>query len=195
MSAYYRKAASQYKDPTIKAPFAAVPGGEHEVDPMEVHAYLDDGGGDGACAICGQAAGSKIHTTQIGNRDISAAAALSIGPTWRAVLCVEGEPTEDGRLLAPGSTTWRDLPLTLLCQTETAPGHDGAEVCGRIDRIWREGMNIMGEGVFDAGEFGFEAARLVSEQTLRGISRRPRGARIRDPADPRRRRLDEPRHR
>ena len=57
-----------------------------------------------------------------------------------------------------------------MCQTETQPGHDGAEVCGRIDRIWRDGSNIMGEGIFDAGEFGLEAARLVTDQVLRGVS-------------------------
>lgn len=96
--------------------------------------------------------------------------AAAPGPTWRAVLCVEGQPTEDGRLLEPGSISWRDLPLSLLCQTETEVGHDGAEVCGRIDRIWRDGSNIMGEGVFDSGTFGIEAARLVADQMLRGVS-------------------------
>lgn len=98
------------------------------------------------------------------------AIAAAAGQQWRAVLCVEGQPTEDGRLLAPGSITWRQLPLTLMCQTETAPGHDGAEVCGRIDRIWRDGSNIMGEGVFDSGAYGLETARLVGEQVLRGVS-------------------------
>lgn len=99
-----------------------------------------------------------------------AVVAAASGPSWRAVLCVEGQPTEDGRLLAPGSITWRDLPLSLLCQTETAAGHDGSVVCGRIDRIWRDGSNIIGEGVFDSGEFGIETARLVGEQVLRGVS-------------------------
>jgi len=92
------------------------------------------------------------------------------GMAWEAVLAVEGEPTEDGRMLAPGSITWRTLPLTLMAQTETAPGHDGAEVAGRIDRIWRDGANIMGAGVFDAGEFGTEIARMVADETLRGVS-------------------------
>lgn len=156
MRTYYSKAAKQYKDPTIKAPFAIEP----NADDMEPHAYAD--GGDGMCAICGMGPGAAIHET-------SMSAALG-SPSWRAVLCVEGEPTEDGRLLEPGSITWRDLPLTLLCQIETQPGHDGAEVCGRIDRIYREGNQIIGEGIFDSGQFGLEAARLVTEQVLRGIS-------------------------
>ncbi len=89
---------------------------------------------------------------------------------WTATLAPEGVQTDDGRMFAPGSITWRDLPLTLMAQLETAEGHDGAVVAGRIDRIWREGALILGEGVFDDGEVGSEIARLVDERVLRGIS-------------------------
>lgn len=101
-----------------------------------------------------------------------AATETSAAPTrWRAVLCVEGEPTEDGRMLEYGSITWRELPLSLGVMFET-PHSDGAsaEIGGRIDRIWRDGNLIMGEGVFSGDECGQRAASMVADLTLRGIS-------------------------
>lgn len=91
---------------------------------------------------------------------------------WTATLAPEGALTDDGRAFAPGSISWRDLPLTLMGLTGTSAegGHDGAEVAGRIDNIWREGGLIKGSGVFDASDFGQEIARMVSDGTLRGIS-------------------------
>jgi len=94
---------------------------------------------------------------------------------WQATLAFEGMPTVDGRYFPPDSLSWRELPLTLLAQLETQAGHDGAEVCGRIERIWREEHGedtnaIMAEGVFDGDEFGRKVARLVGEQTLHGLS-------------------------
>lgn len=93
------------------------------------------------------------------------------GMKWTATLAPEGSLTDDGRAFAPGSITWRELPLTLMAMTETSEGgHIGAEVAGRIDRIWREGDLIRAEGVFDSGTYGTEIARLVGEGTLRGVS-------------------------
>jgi hypothetical protein len=96
------------------------------------------------------------------------------GAAWEAVLCVEGEPTEDGRLLEIGSTEWRDTPMTLMVLFETGPGgHEGAVIGGRIDRIWRDETDqrvIRGAGVFDTGDDGQEAQRLVANETLRGVS-------------------------
>lgn len=91
---------------------------------------------------------------------------------WSAIFAPEGTPTDDGRIFAPGSITWRELPLTLMAMLETQDGHNGAQVCGRIDRIWRDeaaGL-IRAEGEFDTGEFGAEIARLVDEKVLGGIS-------------------------
>ena len=89
---------------------------------------------------------------------------------WQATLAPEGKATDDGRIFAPGSITWRELPLTLMAMTTTADGHDGAEVAGRIDRIWRAGGNIMAEGTFDSGAYGQEISRMVGDGTLRGVS-------------------------
>lgn len=90
---------------------------------------------------------------------------------WTATLVPEGVLTDDGRAFAPGSVTWRDLPLTLMAMIETSEeGHTGAEVSGRIDRIWREANLIRAAGVFDEGDYGLNIARLVGEGTLRGVS-------------------------
>jgi hypothetical protein len=45
---------------------------------------------------------------------------------WTAVLAPEGSPTDDGRVFAPGSMRWRDLPITLMAMIATQEGHDGA---------------------------------------------------------------------
>lgn len=90
---------------------------------------------------------------------------------WTATLMLEGVLTDDGRCFAPGSITWRDLPLTLMGMVETSEaGHQGAIVSGRIDQVWREGNLVKGSGVFDGGEFGQEIARMVGDGTLRGVS-------------------------
>ena len=103
-----------------------------------------------------------------------APAAESRGWTTDPGLCFEGIPTEDGRFLVVGSTAWRDLPLTLMAQVETASGHDGAQVAGRIDAIRRvedgETAVIEASGIFDRGEFGQEIERMVADEVLRGVS-------------------------
>lgn len=91
---------------------------------------------------------------------------------WEAILVPEGKLTEDGRAFAPGSVRWRELPLSLAAMLNTADGHDGARVCGRIDRIWRDetaGL-IRAAGVFDDSTFGREIARMVADGVLRGNS-------------------------
>lgn len=54
---------------------------------------------------------------------------------WSAVLARLGVPTGDGRILAEGGITSRDLPLPLLWQNQTSDGHGGAMVVGRIETI------------------------------------------------------------
>jgi hypothetical protein len=94
------------------------------------------------------------------------------GSSWTATFCPEGRPTDDGRIMAPGAISWRELPLSLMVMFETQEGHDGAYVGGRIDNIWRdEGASlILASGVFDGGDNGREAERLVADRTLRGLS-------------------------
>lgn len=90
---------------------------------------------------------------------------------WDAVLCVEGEATEDGRLLERGSIAWRDLPLTLMGMLETSDwGHEGAKVAGRIDAISRVVDELVSSGELTS-EFGVnDLAPLISDRTVRGVS-------------------------
>lgn len=107
---------------------------------------------------------------------------------WEALLAIEGEPTIDGRFFPIDSLSWRDLPLTLLAQLQTADGHDEAVVCGRMDEVWKVPqengtVHVMGRGVFDSGDQGQEIARMVEERTVRGLSIdvATSGAELRDP--------------
>jgi hypothetical protein len=114
-------------------------------------------------------------------RDMAAAAMPTV--QWVSDLAFEGTATGDGRFMLPGSLKWRDLPLTLMAQTVTDEGHDGAFIAGRIDKINRTNIDIdgasleegvtslRGGGIFDmGGENGAEIARLVGDETLRGVS-------------------------
>lgn len=100
-------------------------------------------------------------------------AATATGTRWRSVLVLEGVETDDGRLIDPGALDWRDLPLSLMAMdTTSAGGHEGARLAGRIDSIARNAMTgeVIGEGVFDSGEFGSEIRRMVEEEMLTGVS-------------------------
>lgn len=97
------------------------------------------------------------------------------GVIWEGLLAKEGEPTSDRRYLMPGGIDHRELPLSLMVMTITDEGHKGAQLGGKITEIWRverdDGVTeIWGRGPFDTSEFGQEAARLVAEEFLTGVS-------------------------
>lgn len=96
------------------------------------------------------------------------------GTRFNMVMCVEGVDTGPGddRYLEVGGGTWRTPPLALMFMDETQPGHMGASLAGRIDAVQRlsDGRRIFATGVYDSGDVGTEAARLVGEQTLRCVS-------------------------
>jgi hypothetical protein len=114
-------------------------------------------------------------TIEVSESEESEVSAL---PTWESELAYEGLATSDGRYLMPGKMSNRDLPLSLMIQTKTAEGHDGAEICGKLTRIWRVERNDLGDGVvavmgageFSEGQMGPEAAQLVEDEVLRGVS-------------------------
>lgn len=119
---------------------------------------------------------SELRLRRFADEPVNLAPPLNVGDeytlAWDAVLAPEGRMTDDYRAFAPGSITWRDLPLTLSAMLETAEGHDGARVCGKITRIWRDetaGL-IRAEGEFDDGDYGQEIARMVAAGVLRGNS-------------------------
>ena len=91
---------------------------------------------------------------------------------WEGVIAREGEVTGDGRLIEDGALRWDDLPIPLRVAFKDVGGHDGAEVCGRIETVERrEGGDIYATGTFDRGSAaGTEAFRQVSEQMSNGIS-------------------------
>lgn len=117
---------------------------------------------------------SKAGTLVVNyGEDTEAAADLSTAP-WKGPLAVEGKVTGDGREFAPDSLTWSELPLSLRWNKEDSHGgeaHTVAVNVGRIDKVYREGDLIMGEGVLNLAEpDGQRAFDLVKGQFLRGVS-------------------------
>lgn len=94
------------------------------------------------------------------------------GGRWEGVIAREGEMTGDGRMIEDGALRWDDLPIPLRVAFKDVGGHDGAEVCGRIETVERrEGGDIYATGTFDLGSaVGAEAFRQVSEQMSNGVS-------------------------
>lgn len=103
-------------------------------------------------------------------------AAVDAPARWRGPITFERLATSDGRWFE--SWSWRDLPIDLLAQLRTAAGHDGAEVVGKIEKVWKEPREdlgegvvaVMGEGTFASRELSGEVAALVDDKTLRRIS-------------------------
>ena len=97
---------------------------------------------------------------------------------WRGPLAVEGITTGDGREFAPDSLEWPEEitpgEVTLRWNKEDSHGgeaHTVAVNVGRIDRIWRDGERIMGEGLFNLKiKDGRTAYEMVRDGFLRGIS-------------------------
>lgn len=107
-----------------------------------------------------------------GTIQLAASAPVNVG----GVLLVEGVATEDGRLINPGAAVWRDLPLPLYSSLENLPGHDEADLVGRIDTIERDAtdntiLNWTGVVFPDsAGGAGQETLDAISNKQMRGIS-------------------------
>lgn len=100
------------------------------------------------------------------------AQASALDGRWEGVIAREGEMTGDGRLIEDGALRWDDLPIPLRVAFKDVGGHDGAEVCGRIETVERrDGGDIYATGTFDLGSaVGAEAFRQVSEQMSNGVS-------------------------
>lgn len=96
------------------------------------------------------------------------------GSAWTALLTQEGVDTGEGRKIEKGALSWRTLPLSLMGMTETAGGHDGAVVCGRIDDITKtagtDTTDVDGSGVFATTAAATEIEGLVKGGFLDGVS-------------------------
>ncbi len=93
---------------------------------------------------------------------------------WRGPLAVEGIVTGDGREFAEGALTWAELPVPLRWNKEDSHGGEARTIAvnvGRIDKIWRDGSLIMGEGVLDlSDDDGQRVYRKIEGKFLRGVS-------------------------
>ena len=91
-------------------------------------------------------------------------------PVW-GLAAPEGEESGDGRMFAPESLTWRDLPLPLSWQRADMGEHQGKVVVGRVDNLTRVGTDIMWSGVLltDIAETE-EVLSLIAQGALRGVS-------------------------
>jgi len=135
---------------------------------------------DGAAAIRASAHTPEVtdeeatvsETMQVETQEEEAATTEREPIPFNAVLCVEGEETEDMRLLERGSLSWRDLPLTLMGMVKNPEfgGHGLAEVSGRIDTVGRSGDKIASTGELTT-EFGIDTlAPMIEDKTVRGVS-------------------------
>ena len=88
---------------------------------------------------------------------------------WRGPLALENTQTGDGRIIAPGAIEWDDGPLPLAYRVAGDQHVDtitDAPQVGTIDRVWRDGDIVMGEGVIDDDNVdGAELVRRLSDGT------------------------------
>jgi hypothetical protein len=93
---------------------------------------------------------------------------------WRGPLAVEGIVTGDGREFAPNALTWAELPVPLRWNKEDSHGGEARTIAvnvGRIDKVWRDGSLIMGEGVLDlSDDDGRRVHAKIEGKFLRGVS-------------------------
>ena len=164
-----------------------------EPDWAQPHIYEADDNVDAEQCMCGQQPGGTIHIVVmpvekeiIGGPDdvidpgtgiviVASAEAMNVegGARFRiSVIVPEGQESGDGRTFATESLTSRDVPLALMWQIESDEGHKRSVIVGRIDHVERLPEGGLGNayGVFDTGEYGQEALRLVRNGMLRGIS-------------------------
>lgn len=105
------------------------------------------------------------------DESLTAAGEAMDTPEWIGVIAMEGKPTGDGRMFAPGALTWADLPAPLLWQHSMSDGHDNSVIVGNITQIGRKDGMIIGRGTFNtADEDGARAYRMVKDGYLQGIS-------------------------
>jgi 2'-5' RNA ligase len=93
---------------------------------------------------------------------------------WRGPLAIEGQVTGDGREFAPEALTWAELPVPLRWNKEDSHGGEARTIAvnvGRIDKVWRDGSLIMGEGVLDlSDDDGLRVHAKIEGKFLRGVS-------------------------
>lgn len=94
----------------------------------------------------------------------------SLPLAWHGVLAPEGVWSGDGRMFAPDSLRFRDLPLPLTWQKASGEGHDGSVTVAKIDSIERVDGMMQATGVFLATPEADEVVGLLAEFGKFGVS-------------------------
>lgn len=88
--------------------------------------------------------------------------------TWSGLLAPLGTPTVDGRIIdRDAKIDYRELPLPLLWQESTEPGHDRSVIVGKITTIDVADNGVRAAGVLFDTEPARKAANLIDEGVLR----------------------------
>ncbi|MEU5497966.1 phage minor head protein [Streptomyces griseofuscus] len=86
-------------------------------------------------------------------------------------IAFENEQTGDGRVFTPGSLYWDRDPKPLQYAEEMGMGHDGAELCGAINTVMRDGNRITAAGVLYLNRHtGQDAVMLLEQEAPLGVS-------------------------
>lgn len=115
---------------------------------------------------------ARLNETDSARWESLTAAGVEDTIPWTAdpAIAFVGVPTSDKRQLEPGGEQFRQFPMPLMAQVQTAWGHDGAIIAGRIDQAEVSGDKLTASGAIDGGAFGRDIARLIDNGMLTGIS-------------------------
>lgn len=103
--------------------------------------------------------------------DVSAPPVVRWSTPGATGLAFENQQTGDGRIFAPGALYWEVGPWPLQYAGEMLGGHDGAELAGAIEGIYRDGDRISGGGVLYLTQpAGSESAMLLAQGAPLGVS-------------------------
>lgn len=78
---------------------------------------------------------------------------------WSGPIMFEGTWTDDARMIKPGTTTWRELPIPLTFGSEQV-------LVGTVDRIERDGQSIIAYGTVDPSIIGDVRSAAVTLDDL-----------------------------
>lgn len=113
---------------------------------------------------------SAVNALRAHNRVLTAAAEPGDLIPWESdAVAFIGVPTSDKRVL--DDMSFREFPLDLLAQTETAYGHDGAFMVGRVDTASVNGDRVPAKGILDPGIPGAATVlRMLENDMLTRVS-------------------------
>jgi hypothetical protein len=106
------------------------------------------------CSACSEQ-WAEANLERVAQSDGTGQAEPMTERNWTGVIALEGEQTDDGRLLAPGSLTWDALPLPL---QQRSGADKSAELVGTIEAIERVGSEIHASGRIRGRESGQTAS-------------------------------------